>query len=444
MPRIPLICLPLLLLFSPVAVLGQTQLSATNRIYNQNELKADLQFLKRKLEKIHPGLYRYTSKPALNIFFDSLYHSIDRPMDEQRFFRLITLLHAKIGDGHTMLLPSEATTDHNNKKGRFLPFTLTYLNGKLHIVENNSADSSIEKGEEIVRINGEGIDTIMSQLLKRQIRDGYNQTYPIWILNHYFAAYYSFAYGLPAQFFLELRNQKGELQKKQITALTKDSIKFIHQSRYPVTTDRGITLEKIKDGTTAILTIKSFDPDLLQSRYKQDYTALIDSVFTVLKRDQTTNLILDLRDNQGGDFEPGRYLLSYLLLNPARYLLNGEESRVIQPKTNHFTGKLFVLINGGSFSNTAIVSACLERDKRAVFIGEETGGNKHIISGDPTEISLPNTHIRGFISTTTFQITNGNNDGHGIIPAYPILPAIGDVLMGKDVLMARALELIAE
>ncbi|PWV47761.1 S41 family peptidase [Chitinophaga sp. S165] len=203
-------------------------------------------------------------------------------------------------------------------------------------------------------------------------------------------------------------------------------------------------MEKIREGATAILTIKSFDPDLLESRYKQDFTHVIDSVFTVLKHSQTTSLILDLRNNQGGEFEPGRYLLSYLLADTARYLLNGEESRLIQPETNHFTGKLFVLINGGSFSNTAIVSACLERDKRAVFIGEETGGNKHVISGNPTEILLPATHIRCFISTTTYLITNGNNDGHGVLPTYPVPPSITDILTGRDASMDLALELIAK
>ena len=50
-------------------------------------------------------------------------------------------------------------------------------------------------------------------------------------------------------------------------------------------------------------------------------------------------------------------------------------------------GELLVLINGGSFSSTAILCACLRRDQRALFIGEETGGNAHIISGDPVERS---------------------------------------------------------
>jgi len=444
MLRIALIFLPLLLLLSAPSALGQVQLSDTNRIYRPDELKADLRFLRKKLTSIHPGLYRYTTKPAFDIFFDSLYNSVDKPMDEQAFLSLITLLHPKIGDGHTMFLPSNATTEYNNSKGRFFPFSLTYTGGRLYVAENCSSDTGIEKGEEIVNINGEGTAAVMSQLLARQIRDGYNQTYPIWILNHYFAAYYSFVYGRPSQFSLELKSKNGELRKKQVAALTKDSIKLFRQTRYPAIEYPGISVEEIKDGTTAILTIKSFDPDLLESVYKQDYKRTLDSIFTMINCNRATNLILDLRDNQGGDFEPGRYLLSYLLMSPARYLLNGKESRLIQPRINHFTGRLFVLINGGSFSNTAIVSTCLEKDKRAVFIGEETGGNKYIISGNPTVISLPKTRIRGFISTTTFGIIAGGGDGHGVLPTYPVLPTIADLSTKKDLPKALALKLISE
>jgi hypothetical protein len=415
----------LVLFFNTLFVYGQNHSAA--------ELKADLRFLQKKLKKIHPALYRYTSESALDVFFDSLHNSITTAMDEREFFSLVTLLHSKIGDGHTMILPAEATIEYNNSKGIFLPFTLAYIKNRLYIVENNSSDTSIERGEEIVSINGESGTAVVSQLMKRFIRDGYNQTYPTWILNHYFAAYYSYAYGQPSQFVLELQNNV----KKNISALTKDSIKFYRQMRYPVTASPGIHLE-IDKYETGILTIKSFDADLLPD-YKKEY----DSVFAVLKRKGITNLVLDLRDNQGGDFEPGRYLLSYLLTKPARYLLSGKEARVIQPKANHFTGTIHVLINGGSFSSTVIVSATLERERKVIFLGEETGGNKHIISGKPIETTLPNTRIRAYISTSNFPILTGPGDGRGIMPMHVVPADIKDIPAGKDLAKELVLKMLS-
>ena len=289
----------------------------------------------------------------------------------------------------------------------------------------------------------------MEQLMRRQIRDGYNRTYPEWILNHYFFAHYSFVFGEPAEFSLELKDSSSERYIKRVIPLTRDSIRYFRQLRYatrypPTNEGRGIVFEEEKGKNIALLTIKTFDPDLLQSLYRQDYNQVFDSVFTQIRRHQIRNLILDLRDNQGGDFPPGRALLSYLQRYPGRFLLDGKEARIINPRAKHFTGRLFVLMNGGTFSSTAIVCACLKRDRRALFIGEETGGNPHIISGDPEELVLPGTKIKADIPTVTYRITEGANNGHGIMPDYPVHLTIAEILAGKDPLKALAMKLISE
>jgi hypothetical protein len=72
----------------------------------------------------------------------------------------------------------------------------------------------------------------MEQLLARQVRDGYNRTYPLWILNHYFAAYYNFIFGQPAEFSLGLRSGTGEEYTMRVTPLSRDSIRYYRQMRY--------------------------------------------------------------------------------------------------------------------------------------------------------------------------------------------------------------------
>jgi C-terminal processing protease CtpA/Prc len=115
---------------------------------------------------------------------------------------------------------------------------------------------------------------------------------------------------------------------------------------------------------------------------------------------------------------------------------------VIRPAAHRFAGKLVVLINGGSFSSTAIVAAILEREKRAVFAGEETGGNKTIISGDPAEVLLPYTTITSYISTVIYRIGMGVNNGHGVMPDYRVQSSIGDRLTHRDRALEFALGLI--
>jgi Peptidase family S41 len=407
------------------------------RSYPADSLKSDLQFLKKNLEATHPALYRYTAKPVFDSFFDSLDHLIDRQMNEQEFLGLISLLNQKIADGHTMFLPSAAATGYNNTKALYFPLSVFFTDGKLYVTENASRDAGIQPGEEILAINGKPIRAILSALMRRQVRDGHNLHYPLWILNHYFAPYYSFCYGQPESFWLELKNAGSKIYTKQIAALSKDSIRIFHRIRYPekyprTNGGRGIFLQENGSPGTAMLTIRSFDPDLIASLYKQDFDKTIDSLFSLLKKQQVQRLILDLRDNQGGDFEPGRKLLSYLLAKPSMFLLSGEESRMISPTENRFPGSLYVLINGGSFSNTVIVCSILEKEKRAVFIGEETGGNKYEISGNPVEIDLPRTGIQCYISTSSYLIRLDENKDRGVDPSFPAPSGIGDLIGGKD------------
>lgn len=353
--------------------------------YSVYELQTDFQFLRTKLEKIHPNLYLYTPKAEFNLFFDSLYKSIVNPLTELEFYNRITLLNSKIKDGHTMLLPSEGASHYFYQNDKFFPFYIVISNDKLYVNMNCSTDKTIKEGAEIMSINGISTTNIINQLLTRQIRDGNNKTYPIWILTNYFKEYYSFSFGHPNTFSITFKMGNTDQQTTAIKALSKDSIRFYQQFKYSnrISTakeEKGIVLEINKQLSIATLTIKSFDNDILKSEYKQDFKSTIEKMFIQIRNNHTDNLILDIRNNQGGDFEPGRLLLTYLLQQPINYLANSKEFRRLTPIKNNFKDSLYVLINGGTFSNSGIVSSYLELTKRGVFIGEETAGNKILLA----------------------------------------------------------------
>jgi len=136
--------------------------------------------------------------------------------------------------------------------------------------------------------------------------------------------------------------------------------------------------------------------------------------------------------------------LSHLLNQPVNFLEGSGQSRTIKPYADAFKGNLYVLVNGGSFSNSGIVCSYLELTKRAVFIGEETAGNKNIISGEPGDFILPNTKIIAEISTKKYRIRQQDNDGHGIVPAYEIIPSIDDIINGRDPVKTFAWSIITK
>ena len=220
--------------------------------------------------------------------------------------------------------------------------------------------------------------------------------------------------------------------------------------------------------------------------FKQDFYSLYDSIFSQLNEKNTANLILDLRNNEGGD-GTGEKLITYLLNKPYKHynyteekfvgyppivehLENGKslhfiDSLVFQtssgmyrlkeeyynhlyktqpPNKNHYKGKIFVLVNGASGSMASVVATFLKDNKRAVFIGEETGGTMEGNTSDAyAKLRLPNTKIRVEIPLTKKVHNVEFTKGRGVFPDYDISLNIEDIIKGTDTELDFALKLLA-
>jgi C-terminal processing protease CtpA/Prc len=101
---------------------------------------------------------------------------------------------------------------------------------------------------------------------------------------------------------------------------------------------------------------------------------------------------------------------------------------------NAFRGKVYVMINGGTFSAASIISSNLKGSKRATFVGEETGGAYNgTVAGIMPIIKLPNSEINikvGLMAVVPFYKTT--LEGRGIFPDKEIVPTIADYVNGKD------------
>ncbi|HET6991493.1 MAG TPA: S41 family peptidase, partial [Bacteroidia bacterium] len=119
----------------------------------------------------------------------------------------------------------------------------------------------------------------------------------------------------------------------------------------------------------------------------------------------------------------------------------------LHPAAHVFSGDIYVLIDGGSFSATCLASACLHYYHRAVFIGEETGGCEYAQGGYfvKSSFELPHTHLR-FSMTNSMSVgkTDMINTSLGVKPDYFVPLTIDDILKQRDPAMDFAKRLIAE
>jgi hypothetical protein len=104
---------------------------------------------------------------------------------------------------------------------------------------------------------------------------------------------------------------------------------------------------------------------------------------------------------------------------------------------------VFVLIDDESLSTTAEFCSVTHFNKRAKFIGRETGGGFcGNTSGFGFFLTLPNTKIRVYIPLIGYHLAVEGPCGAGIKPDYPLKEDINDFILNKDPELLFTLELI--
>ncbi len=378
-----------------------------------------------------------------------------------------------------------------NKKGKlpFSQFDFEYIDNKL-IISKNSSRHNIKANTEVVSINSEIPSDLIPIYSKRIASDGFNTTFYTSYLGKHFGTYFTLDKGKvqdSLQLLLKLdgkdslfvvkrdtfgsnSNQKKlKLSKKE----RKEKAKF--NSKYGFNSQTKTFTRELKfldnDSITAMMSIKGFSNGNSHDFYED--------AFNQLSEANTKNLIIDLRNNSGGRLAEIADLYSYLVSEPyvfiddyevvsktsflhmnyfkgsgyitkffkilvapifyplyyfktkkvesATYLSN-RFSKKSNPKPNNFKGKMYVLINGGSFSASSIISSNLKSNQRAVFVGEETGGSYNgTVAAQMPLVQLPNSKVNLRIGLALVSATGKTNvEGRGIFPDKEILPTLDD------------------
>lgn len=470
-----------------VTPLASAQNNPLNQVFTAQQLKKDFKRLRGQLEQNQPGLYEYTPKPTMDRYLDSLYATLNKSMTSQEFFLLIKPIMMKVRNGHNGIFASAQAYTYARGKGTFLPLDVVWLKNKLYVKDVYTTKTTIPKGSELVSINGRSVQDILHALLhKYSSPDGYNETFSRLEIYREFSFNYYWFIAQPKQFKVTYK-APGQSNEKSL-ALPGRTYKIIRS----LNKARGITSKakmlefKILSNQTAVLKIKSFSGDAIR-KGKQKYKRFLKKTFATIAQKQIKHLILDVRNNGGGDDGYGSLLFSYLTNRPFNYYKqvitkvnqikhpefysNPDEIRAankqfpsavkkvtedeyhlkqneglgrFMPQKNTFTKNLYILINGRCFSATGEFAACAHYNKRGKFIGEEVGGNYYKnTSGEMLILELPYTKLRVIVALQQYTMdVKGYPKGQGVIPHYPVDYTIDEVLKGQDVVMQKALKLI--
>jgi C-terminal processing protease CtpA/Prc len=457
-------CISLLLVLGSLNGYGQTKISKAL-------LVKDLAILKKNLEKIHPGLYTYSSKTRIDEWFAETQNSLKDSMSYIQFYELVAPLNNIIKNGHSFVKLERFKKTYN-----IIPIRLYRDKDAFYVLDSFDEKYKNLIGKEIIAIEGLPVVDIFNRLLQYQTRDGENLTFPTEKLLYYFNLDYSLIYGAKDSYEITL------VEATQKTSMTVRSISSKDIQFYDTTPEKKPVLFSIKD-SVGVLTFKTFEKSRLK---KIAYKKLLREIFSSIKAEGVKHLIVDVRNNGGGDAVPNQELISYLYdkefklfkniytitkkiedkkyykqegvfwfntlvswfklekIDKNYYRAKTKGSDSYFPKADNYKGKLYILTNGRSFSATGEFASFIKHHREAVFIGEEVGGNQYQnTSGLSYYITLPNSRLRVFIPTILWELNvDIKNDAHGVKPDYFVRNSITDELEHKDTVMDFAFRLI--
>ena len=425
------------------------------------KLQADLEVLVSTIKEVHPNPYAYVPEAEAAMTFDRLRPAVDRPMTRKDFYRLVAPGVASLKNGHTFVHPfAEEFKAYIDGGGGVFPIAVQFEQERV-ILRDCLGEGSLPLGGEILAINRQGAKELCQRYASYMPGEGraanpaqIERAEVLWV-----CLWLDFGADNPLE--LKIKGLDGKTATYAINPVTFEEIKsrrgLLSSGKSPY------EFRYLEDSKCGLITMREF-------KDRTAFGSLLKKTFHELRSNGATSLIIDLRSCPGGDSQCGDMLLDYLTDQPFRQfercemkmlpqfvgmflpaseydearkgaLLTNDEIPLVRPKQNplRFQGRKIVLIGRKSFSSSNSFAGCVKHYGIATLVGEE--------AGDPTDcygecfnVTLPNSGITVSIAAKHFVCPGSLGDGRGAMPDHEVKQTPEDLAVGKDTVLAYALE----
>jgi hypothetical protein len=440
-----------------------------------DSLRKDFLIFRRSLEEVHPGLYDYTSKAQMDSLFDSIESNLNKTMTTNEFLMLLREVMVKISDSHTWcswLFPQRIT---------FMPPVMLAYDGRGIVVTGSTVTDWCKVGERVAEVNGISSATLIERIKKSTSADeGYN-TLPT---ERYLMESLTQRLFIMGQYekdgFINLKTESGKLLTIPCKEVKK--IPQVKMNRW-APDSVGFTARIIKPDL-AYLDINTFQLNQVEEDSIASFVARIERL-------GVKNLIVDVRDNGGGEINVGTKIISYFIDKPLGtfsyrmvksntsypilrysdswlgnqvifpefkavagkngYYSFGEDSTyvrtVIPNEKVHFSGRIFLLANEYSYSMASDFAGALVGQASCTIVGRETGSCYYQMNAEKfADMLLFTTNLKLHIPMVKCVFRDTPNPripyGHGVIPDYNVPLTLDELTQPMDVILGRAMEII--
>ncbi|PTX62980.1 peptidase S41-like protein [Kordia periserrulae] len=435
--------------------------------FTKQQVTDDLEYLYTSLQKTHYNIHTYTTKETLDTTYQTLKNSLQKETynlleTTSIFQRMISA----VNNGHTEIdFPAQSYINYAQNGGTIFPLEIAFENGNSFVRKNWSATDEIPVGAKILSINGQSMETILAKIYPQVSAERlYFKHAKIEVYS--FPRYYWQVFGQQDEFEVEIETDN------RTETYTVKAIQVINDYEMKRTDVLNAQMKLEMFRQTAYLNPGNFSGD--EAKYQQ----FMDSAFQKINSENIKNLIIDLRNNGGGNDSFSDYLVSYIADKPFRWsskfevkaseilknhirsqnnppsdfskaILSHENGAIFeykfekyqpQPLEKRFTGLVFVLVNRQSHSQATVTATQIQDYGLGMIIGEETGEYSSLCASQLI-YKLPITGISVKVSKGFMTRPSGILELKGVQPDIVIKDHLLDE---NDEILEETLRIIAE
>lgn len=335
---------------------------------DKEKWREDLKFLSKELSERHKNAFAHISRGQFEKLVADLDAKIPTLTDDEIVWEMIRIV-SKIGDGHTSLSGAWAYPK--------LPVSLYWFGKELRVIRV-SKDFPRVNGARVTKINGVPIEKIYEQArdyipqheTEQYVMNSsqYLLTYPVFlkiigVTKDAEKAVYEFV------------DANGKKFKQEIKALAQNvKIEWIAPYKtaplYLQNEDEPFYFSYLKDAQTVYLNFRWYP------RRKQ-FSEFSKKLFDFIDKNPVEKLVIDMRQNGGGDFTRGRDYFVKQIKERKKFLERG---------------RLFVIMGRVTYSAGMANTADFKNDLGAFLVGEPTGARPNGYQ-EGRGNGLPNPHF---------------------------------------------------
>ncbi|MBN1970318.1 MAG: hypothetical protein JXR48_15945 [Candidatus Delongbacteria bacterium] len=452
---------------------------------NSNSFQQDFIYMVQALKSKHPDLYFTLSKEEFDDEYSIVMQKLNVVESEIEFQIIVQQFLAKLNDGHTNLALFDIF-DCNE----IFPIQFKFIDNHLYILNIDKSFRYELIGKEIKRINNKPVLGVLKGL--GSFISAENEFHKMNILSKKYLNNPTFlkTYDFIKTDSLNLTIAVNDTDENLVLPIsddfdfykTKENTHYITSKKstpfyyslienekiayfqFNMFMDFNVWLNWVSKAPFFLKPIiypVGFVHKTYSQAFNEYYTAYFDNfleeMFTEINKKNITNLIIDLRNNGGGNSTLGKQFIKYIptkseelkdfMVYPYwEYFkkdtmtyksdffsqVDSEDSDFYIKPSVQYNGNIYILIGENTFSSAVDFATLLKDNNIGNFVGTPTGG-KPSSFGDLVFVKLPNhENILGH-SWKFFQRPDRSKDKEITLwPDYVIYPSINDIINGDD------------